>query len=91
MFSRKVITSLREWAADEDRKPLILRGARQVGKTTPITRDSLFFDGESWVYSSAKVSSWGSSPQMYRLNQSKLCLSTARFSLGLLIPCPKPL
>jgi predicted AAA+ superfamily ATPase len=36
MFSRKIITSLREWAADEDRKPLILRGARQVGKTTAV-------------------------------------------------------
>lgn len=30
---RKIIEKLKEWKNDEDRKPLILRGARQVGKT----------------------------------------------------------
>lgn len=30
---RKVMEKLLEWKADTDRKPLILRGARQVGKT----------------------------------------------------------
>jgi len=34
MLYRKVITELRNWAATDHRKPLILRGARQVGKTT---------------------------------------------------------
>jgi hypothetical protein len=32
MFYRNVITALREWAAEQERKPLILKGARQVGK-----------------------------------------------------------
>lgn len=30
---RKIIEELRKWKNDKDRKPLILRGARQVGKT----------------------------------------------------------
>ncbi len=34
MFSRNVITELRQWARKSNRKPLVLRGARQVGKTT---------------------------------------------------------
>lgn len=34
MFKRKIINDLHEWKRSENRKPLILRGARQVGKTT---------------------------------------------------------
>ncbi|HEY8968484.1 MAG TPA: AAA family ATPase, partial [Puia sp.] len=34
MFSRNALDRLKKWAEDTDRKPLILRGARQVGKTT---------------------------------------------------------
>ena len=34
MFRRKIIRDLRTWAASEYRKPLVLRGARQVGKST---------------------------------------------------------
>jgi predicted AAA+ superfamily ATPase len=34
MFYRNAIEDLREWAKRDNRKPLILRGARQVGKTT---------------------------------------------------------
>lgn len=30
---RKVIEKMLEWKDSEDRKPLILKGARQVGKT----------------------------------------------------------
>jgi predicted AAA+ superfamily ATPase len=44
MFYRKVITALREWAAEEERKPLILKGARQVGKTTAVDIFSKDFD-----------------------------------------------
>ncbi|MBN2779064.1 MAG: ATP-binding protein [Bacteroidales bacterium] len=35
-FKRQVFNSLLEWKSDEGRKPLVLRGARQVGKTTII-------------------------------------------------------
>lgn len=34
MFRRNYIERLNKWAANPDRKPLVLRGARQVGKTT---------------------------------------------------------
>ena len=34
MFGRSAIGKLGEWAERKDRKPLVLRGARQVGKTT---------------------------------------------------------
>ncbi|KKP38317.1 MAG: AAA ATPase [Candidatus Peregrinibacteria bacterium GW2011_GWF2_33_10] len=34
MFNRKIITYLSSWKDNVDRKPLILRGARQVGKTS---------------------------------------------------------
>jgi predicted AAA+ superfamily ATPase len=36
MFKRSIIHDLRHWAANPRRKPLILRGARQVGKTTVV-------------------------------------------------------
>ncbi len=44
MFFRNIIHELREWAAQKDRKPLILRGARQVGKTTAVEIFSEEFD-----------------------------------------------
>lgn len=34
MFYRNIIDELRIWKEKKDRKPLVLRGARQVGKTT---------------------------------------------------------
>jgi predicted AAA+ superfamily ATPase len=44
MFKRKIVEELRKWADNEYRKPLILRGARQVGKTTVIKIFSGDFD-----------------------------------------------
>jgi len=44
MFSRNVISALREWAAKSNRKPLILRGARQVGKTTLVNEFAKDFE-----------------------------------------------
>ncbi len=34
MVNRIIIAELKKWATDSSRKPLVLRGARQVGKTT---------------------------------------------------------
>ena len=34
MFQRKALENLKKWAEKPKRKPLVLRGARQVGKTT---------------------------------------------------------
>ena len=36
MFFRQIEVELEKWAAKPGRKPLILRGARQVGKTTVV-------------------------------------------------------
>jgi len=44
MFPRKIIHEFEKWSAQRDRKPLILRGARQVGKTTAIDIFSESFD-----------------------------------------------
>lgn len=37
-LKRKVDTFLREWKADPARKPLIIKGSRQVGKTESIRK-----------------------------------------------------
>lgn len=34
MFNRKIVSFLKEWSVKPGRKPLVLRGARQVGKTS---------------------------------------------------------
>jgi predicted AAA+ superfamily ATPase len=36
MFNRKIISDLKKWADKRNRKPLILRGARQTGKTSAV-------------------------------------------------------
>lgn len=44
MFERSILNQLREWAAKSNRKPLVLRGARQVGKTTIVKQFGKEFD-----------------------------------------------
>lgn len=48
MINRKVIEKLRTWRTSETRKPLVLRGARQVGKTTIIREFAKEFD--TYIY-----------------------------------------
>ena len=43
MFNRDILKNLSRWKGKKDRKPLILRGARQVGKQPP----SPFFQSSS--------------------------------------------
>lgn len=43
MFNRNIITELRDWRKKSNRKPLVLRGARQVGKTTAVVQFSKEF------------------------------------------------
>lgn len=43
-FERNILAELQRWADRENRKPLILRGARQVGKTTAVRLFSSQFD-----------------------------------------------
>ena len=44
MFNRNIIAKLDTWAAKPNRKPLVLRGARQVGKTSVINLFAQKFD-----------------------------------------------
>ncbi|WP_455640539.1 ATP-binding protein [Parabacteroides sp.] len=44
MFERNILQKLRQWADNPYRKPLILRGARQVGKTTVVNQFGREFD-----------------------------------------------
>ena len=44
MFTRNIIKELNKWSLKEGRKPLILRGARQVGKTSVVHQFSTQFD-----------------------------------------------
>src|SRR5665647_152031 len=44
MFQRKSLEGLRDWSLKTKHKPLIIRGARQVGKTTLINEFSKEFD-----------------------------------------------
>ena len=48
MYNRELISQLREWRHKSHRKPLVLRGARQVGKTTLVEQFSKEFD--SFIY-----------------------------------------
>jgi predicted AAA+ superfamily ATPase len=36
MFNRRIVNYLKEWKGKKNRKPLVLRGARQVGKTSAV-------------------------------------------------------
>lgn len=44
MIQRNIICELNKWKARTDRRPLILRGARQVGKTTTVKEFGKSFD-----------------------------------------------
>jgi len=48
MFKRKILEELAKWKGREFRKPLVIRGARQVGKTTAINMFSEQF--EQYIY-----------------------------------------
>jgi len=48
MFERNSITELEQWAAKQSYKPLILRGSRQVGKTTLVENFAMRF--ENYLY-----------------------------------------
>ncbi|PJA08703.1 MAG: ATPase, partial [Flavobacteriales bacterium CG_4_10_14_0_2_um_filter_32_8] len=44
MFNRIIVNELDKWANKKNRKPLVLRGARQVGKTTVINQFAKNFE-----------------------------------------------
>lgn len=48
MFKRTVVKELEKWATKKNRKPLVIRGARQVGKTTVVKQFAANF--EQYIY-----------------------------------------
>jgi len=44
MFNRDILNEFRNWAKKRNRKPLVIRGARQVGKTSVVQMFSSEFD-----------------------------------------------
>jgi hypothetical protein len=44
MIPRNLLINLRQWAKKKNRKPLVIRGARQVGKTTLVKQFAKEFD-----------------------------------------------
>lgn len=44
MFKRNIICQLENWAKSKNRKPLVIRGARQVGKTTAVKQFAKKYD-----------------------------------------------
>ncbi|MEA1921272.1 MAG: AAA family ATPase [Pseudomonadota bacterium] len=48
MFNRIIIEKMRQWSQRKGRKPLVLRGARQVGKTSAVDIFAQEFD--SYIY-----------------------------------------
>lgn len=49
MFVRSIELELEKWAFNPYRKPLVLRGARQVGKTTVVNRFGKQFDNYLYI------------------------------------------
>lgn len=54
MFIRSIIQELEKWAAQSTRKPLVIRGARQVGKTTVVNQFADQF--EQYIYLNLELS-----------------------------------
>lgn len=49
MFARNIENELLKWSSRADRKPLVLRGARQVGKTTVVNKFGEQFDNYLYI------------------------------------------
>jgi predicted AAA+ superfamily ATPase len=54
MFKRQLILELEKWRQNKPRKPLVIRGARQVGKTTLINQFAVQY--EQYIYLNLELS-----------------------------------
>ena len=76
MFKRDILFHLERWKVDTHRKPLILRGARQVGKTTVVNEFGKQFD--NYLYLNLEKREAAS---LFELNVSSFRLFPVRFSI----------
>ena len=51
MFIRSIEKELEKWDSNPHRKPLVLRGARQVGKTTVVNKFGEQFENYLYIIS----------------------------------------
>ena len=63
MYSRLLLNDLNKWRNNPEHKPLVLRGARQVGKTTLINEFSKQFN--NYIYLNLELSNDASVFQNY--------------------------
>jgi len=54
MFKRQLILELENWRQNRPRKPLVIRGARQVGKTTLVNQFATQY--EQYIYLNLELS-----------------------------------
>lgn len=54
MFKRQLLQELDKWRLQERRKPLVIRGARQVGKTTLVNQFAIQYD--QYIYLNLELS-----------------------------------
>lgn len=54
MFNRQLLSELEKWRQNKSRKPLVIRGARQVGKTTLVNQFSAQY--EQYIYLNLELS-----------------------------------
>jgi len=54
MFKRQLLQELNKWRLQERRKPLVIRGARQVGKTTLVNQFAIQYD--QYIYLNLELS-----------------------------------
>ena len=81
-FKRKIDITLIEWAKNEHKKPLIIEGARQVGKTTSILNFSSTFYGEDRTYDLDFVKT----PKLCRLFERDIDLDVFKQYLDFMYP-----
>jgi len=82
LFTRKILLQLKAWAAKPNRKPLILRGARQVGKTSIVNTFGLQFG--QYIYlnleSEQDKNTFKTNPDIHTLVQAIFLLRNQKFS-----------
>jgi predicted AAA+ superfamily ATPase len=54
MFNREILKELEKWLQKPNKKPLIIRGARQVGKTTVVNQLAVRF--KQYIYLNLELS-----------------------------------
>jgi len=82
LFHRTILSQLKKWSDNPDRKPLILRGARQVGKTSVVNAFGQTFKQYIYLNLETKVDkvAFKTSLDIHRLVQSIFLIYGQQFS-----------